>query len=447
MTELSQLQVGTTLPATEPAMTTLRVHQERPPLPAVEVAGVSKRYFQLKDQAMLMKSIMPFSRKEREELMALRDVSFTIEAGETVGILGRNGSGKSTLMRLMAGVSSPSAGVVRVVGRIAPLLSVGVGFHQEMSGRENVYVNGMLLGLTHSEITELFDDIVEFSEIGDFIDTPVKFYSSGMYMRLGFSVAVHVRPHILLLDEVLAVGDVAFQLKCFDRMRELQRRGTTIIMVSHNMHAIRLLCPRVLLFRKGHLEYDGDSETAISRHHQVLQLDQSEDHFGHTRTPVTILNSIVRRQGVETAAAEQDDLLEARWTVRFEDAVESPHAVFRMLAEDGTLAYSTHTTFGTNWRDFSAGDTTELCVRFRPRFGGGGTFRLTLDVTDSSGVVLATDADGPRLYVARRLATLGLGDVRAEIDFAGQTLKNWTSLAFDEYRSDGDPPALVTMSP
>jgi ABC-type polysaccharide/polyol phosphate transport system ATPase subunit len=413
-------------------------------LPAIEVNGVSKRYLQLKEQAMLLRSILPFNRPDRQELLALRDISFTIESGETVGILGRNGSGKSTLMRLMAGVSAPSTGMVRIAGRVAPLLSVGVGFHLEMSGRENVYVNGMLLGLTHSEITELFDEIVEFSEIGDFIDTPVKFYSSGMYVRLGFSVAVHIAPQILLLDEVLAVGDVAFQLKCFDRMRELQRRGTTIVMVSHNMHAIRLLCPRVLLLRKGQLEYDGDSETAISRHHQFLALDASEDHFGHTRTPVTVLDRTVRRNGVETAAAEQDDLLEATWTVRFEEPVKSPHAVFRILAEDGTLAYQTHTTFGSEWQEFAAGATAEICVRFRPRFGGGGTFRLTLDVTDSKGVVvLVTDTEGPRLYVAGLLATTGLGDVRAEIDIAGQPLNNWTSVAFDEYSKD-DRPTLVT---
>jgi ABC-type polysaccharide/polyol phosphate transport system ATPase subunit len=429
-------------------MTNLTVSQGSSLLPAIEVAGVSKRYYQLKDQAMLLKSIMPFNRPKRDELMALRDVSFRIEPGETIGILGRNGSGKSTLMRLIAGVTSPSAGLVRVVGRVAPLLSVGVGFHQEMSGRENVYVNGMLLGLTHDEVTALFDEIVEFSEIGEFIDTPVKFYSSGMYVRLGFSVAIHISPQILLLDEVLAVGDVAFQLKCFDRMREMQRRGTTIVMVSHNMHAIRLLCPRVLLLRKGVLEFDGDSETAISRHHQFLTLDSSEDHFGKSGMPVTILGRTVLRNGIETAAAEQDDTIEVTWTIRFEQAVTSPHAIFRILSDDGTLAYSMHTTFGSGWQDFSPGDTTEVRVRFQPRFGGGGTFRLLLDVTDTKGVkVLGTEFEGPRLYVAGKLATGGLGDARAEIDMAGEPLNNWTSLAFDEFPRDGEPPALVAESP
>lgn len=414
------------------------------PMPAIELQGVSKRYSQLKDQAMLLKSVMPFSHKVRDELMALRDINFKIERGETVGILGRNGAGKSTLMRLMAGVSAPSAGLVRICGRVAPLLSVGVGFHQEMSGRENVHVNGMLLGLTHREILERFDEIVEFSEIGDFIDTPVKFYSSGMYMRLGFSVAVHVSPQILLLDEVLAVGDVAFQLKCFDRMRELQYRGTTIVMVSHSMHAIRLMCPRVLLFRKGQLEFDGDAEAAISTHHQLLTLDSAEDHFGHTGMPITIVSRKLQRDGVDTAAANHDDTVEVTWSIRFEEAAKSPQATFRILAEDGTLAYSMHTTIGDEWRDFSTGDTTDVRVKFQPRFGGGGTFRLMLDITDITGAhVLGTDLDGPRLYVGPRPGTGGLGDALASIDIDNKVMTNHRSLAMDGRPADSAAAATI----
>jgi ABC-2 type transport system ATP-binding protein len=429
-------------------MTLITQQPVDPHRPAIDVVNVSKRYMQLKDQAMLLKSIMPFNRPKRDELMALSDVSFTIQRGETVGILGRNGSGKSTLMRLMAGVSSPSAGLVRVCGRVAPLLSVGVGFHQEMSGRENIYVNGMLLGLTHAEITELFDDIVEFSEIRDFIETPVKFYSSGMYMRLGFSVAIHVSPQILLLDEVLAVGDVAFQLKCFERMRQLQQRGTTIVMVSHNMHVIRLLCPRTILLRKGHLVYDGDSEKAISQHYQLLNQDGTTDHSGASGMPITILERSVRRNGVDTAAAEQNDTLEATWKIRFDIAVQSPHAIFRILAEDGTLGYSMHTTFGSEWKNFSPGDVTEVRVRFRPRFGGGGTFRLLLDVTDTNGVdLLGTDLDGPAIYVTGLLATAGLADARAEIDIDGQTLNEWKSLTFNNTLSADSASALVPEAP
>jgi ABC-type polysaccharide/polyol phosphate transport system ATPase subunit len=399
---------------------------------AAELEHVTKRYQRVHDQAMLLRSVLPFSRTRRDELLALHDVSFRVESGETVGILGRNGAGKSTLLRMLAGVTVPTSGTVTTVGRVAPLLGVGVGFHQEMSGRENVLVNGMLLGLTRAEINERFDDIVAFSEIGDFIDTPVKFYSSGMYMRLGFSVAVHVAPHILLLDEVLAVGDIAFQLKCFDRMRELQNRGTTIVMVSHSMHAIRLICPRVLLFRKGQLEYDGDAETAISNYHRLLTLDSAEDHMGHTGTPVSVLDRHLRRDGLDTAAADHNDPLVASWTIRFERDVDSPQATFRILAEDGTLAYSMHTTFGEPWKSFAAGDTTEVRIGFQPRFGGGGTFRLLLDICDITGShVLGSDIDGLRVYVPPRLGTGGLGDALASVEIGDRVMTDHTSLAFD----------------
>ncbi|HVA06291.1 MAG TPA: ABC transporter ATP-binding protein [Acidimicrobiales bacterium] len=406
---------------------------------AIEIINVSKSYVKLNEQAMLLKSIMPFNRAEKEELKALQDISFSVEHGETLGILGRNGAGKSTLMRMLAGVSAPSEGLVRIVGRVAPLLSVGVGFHKEMSGRENVHVNGMLLGLTKKEINQRFDEIVAFSEVGEFIDTPVKFYSSGMYMRLGFAVAVHVEPQILLLDEVLAVGDVAFQLKCFDRMRELQHRGTTIVMVSHSMHAIRLMCPRVLLFRKGKLEFDGDAEEAISTHHQLLTLDAAEDHFGQARMPISVLSRRLQRDGVETAAASHDETLEAIWSIRFEEPISSPQAAFRILAEDGTLAYSIHTTIGDAWRDFDAGHETEVRVRFQPRFGGGGTFRLMLDITDITGVhVLGTDPEGPRVYVGPRPGTGGLGDALATIDIDDVHMTNHRSLAMDGRAADAN---------
>jgi lipopolysaccharide transport system ATP-binding protein len=379
---------------------------------------------------------MPFNRPKRDIFMAVKDVNFTVEPGETVGILGRNGAGKSTLMRMVAGVSAPTEGMIRVRGRIAPLLSVGVGFHREMSGRENIYVNGMLLGLSQEEVAERFDAIVDFSEVGDFIETPVKFYSTGMFMRLGFAVAVHVSPQILLLDEVLAVGDVAFQLKCFDRMRELQNRGTTVVMVSHSMHAIRLLCPRVLLFRKGVLEFDGDAEAAISAHHHFLNLDSAEDHFGHTGMPAIVAGRTVQRNGVDTSAAEHDDEVEVTWTIRFDIPVQSPQAVFRVLAEDGTLAYSMHTRFGTEWRDFAAGDTAEFRVKFQPRFGGGGTFRLLLDVTDTKGhVVIGTDTHGPNLYVPPRMGTAGLGDALAEVFIADRIMSDHPELTMIDART------------
>jgi ABC-type polysaccharide/polyol phosphate transport system ATPase subunit len=409
---------------------------------AISLDAVGKRYWRLQEQAMLLRSIMPFRRPVRDELWAVQDVSFTIERGETVGVLGRNGAGKTTMLRMLAGVTAPSEGRIRIAGRVAPLLSVGVGFHQEMSGRENVYVNAMLLGLTKEQIDERFADIVAFAELGDFIDTPVKFYSSGMYMRLGFAVAIHVDPQILLVDEVLAVGDVAFQLKCYDRMRELQNLGTTIVMVSHSMHAIRLMCPRALLFRKGRLEADGDVESVIGKHHQFLTLDSAADLHSHTGTPVTVIDRVLTRGGVETNAASQDDVLEATWRVRFEIPTESPHAAFRVLAEDGTLAYGMQTTIGSEWQRFEAGDTAEVKVRFQPKFGGGGTFRLLVNVIDTRGAhVLGADLDGLRLYIPPRLGTTGLGDALATIDVDGHSMTDHTALMLDGSTQPSTPAA------
>jgi ABC-type polysaccharide/polyol phosphate transport system ATPase subunit len=191
------------------------------------------------------------------EFWPLRNVSFDIRGGETVGVIGQNGSGKSTLLRLIAGASFPTEGTVSVRGRIAPLLALGAGFHPDMTGRECVEVNGTALGLSRSEIRERMDDILHFAEIGDFLDMPVRYYSSGMLARLGFSVAVHTDPDLLLVDEVLAVGDHAFQQKCIARIHAIQRAGTTILFVSHDEGTVRQLCDRVLWLCDGRLRSDG----------------------------------------------------------------------------------------------------------------------------------------------------------------------------------------------
>jgi ABC-2 type transport system ATP-binding protein len=395
----------------------------------VQLDHVGKRYWKLQDQAMLLRSLLPWTRPQKTESWALRDLDLEVGRGETVGIMGRNGAGKTTLLRLLAGVTQPTEGVVRVNGRIAPLLSVGVGFHQEMSGRENVYVNAMLLGLTKAQVAERFDDIVAFAELADFIDVPVKFYSSGMYMRLGFAVAIHVDPQVLVVDEVLAVGDVAFQLKCFDRIRELQTSGATVVMVSHSMHVIRLLCPRALLMHHGQLVFDGEAEETISRHHQILSSGASDNSGRQVEGPVTILHRSLTRDGEPTNACVQDDLLALRCAVRFNRDIDSPQVAFRVIAEDGTLAYGMHSAIGREWHRYAAGDVAEVTAVFRPRFGGGGTFRLITEVTDTSGSqVLLTDFDGPRLYVPPRLGTSGLGDAGAELRVDGTLLSDHEEL-------------------
>ncbi len=401
--------------------------------PAIELDGAGKRYDVLQDEAMLLKAILPFRRAERREHWALRGVELAIQPGETVGVLGRNGAGKTTLLRMLAGVSRPSEGRITVRGRVAPLIGVGVGFHPEMTGRENVYINGMLLGLSRAEVDARFDAILDFAELDEFIDTPVKFYSSGMFMRLGFSVAVHTDPEVFLVDEVLAVGDVAFQLKCFDRMRALQAQGTTILLVTHSMHAVRLLCPRALLFHHGQLVHDGPSEETIARHHELLTEDARPDlHATHGAVRV-VERALQRGDGGDAHAVSQDDQLVARFRLAFDADVEDPHVFFRILGDDGQLAYSMQTTIGQRHHTFAAGDTTDVEVTFSPRLGGGGTFRTLLIVTDRSGAhPLAHDEGGLVFYVTPRLGLLGPADVGAAIRVDGALLTDHAPLLIDD---------------
>jgi lipopolysaccharide transport system ATP-binding protein len=198
-----------------------------------------------------------------EEFWALKDVSFEVEAGEAVGIIGRNGAGKSTLFKILSRITSPTTGMVELYGRVGSLLEIGTGFHPDMTGRENIYLNGSILGMKKSEIEQKFDEIVNFSEIEKFIDTPVKRYSSGMYVRLAFSVAAHLEPEILLIDEVLAVGDALFQKKCLDKMSDVAKEGRTIVFISHNMAAIKYLCDTCILINDGSIQQKGDSGKVI----------------------------------------------------------------------------------------------------------------------------------------------------------------------------------------
>ena len=199
-----------------------------------------------------------------ESILALDDVSFTVQQGEALGIIGRNGAGKSTLLKILSRVTAPTSGVVKVKGRIGSLLEVGTGFHPELTGRENVYLNGAILGMKKAEIARRFDEIVDFSGVEKFIDTPVKRYSSGMYVRLAFAVAAHLDPEILIVDEVLAVGDADFQKKCLGKMGDVAGEGRTVLFVSHKMEAVQTLCPSAVLIHDGHVQLMGDSRTVIS---------------------------------------------------------------------------------------------------------------------------------------------------------------------------------------
>jgi len=208
----------------------------------------------------------PLAPADDETFWALKDVSFEVKRGEVMGIIGRNGAGKSTLLKILSRITEPTEGEARIYGRVGSLLEVGTGFHPELTGRENVFLNGAILGMKRGEIARKFDEIVAFSEIEKFIDTPVKHYSSGMYMRLAFAVAAHLEPEILIVDEVLAVGDAEFQKKCMGKMREVGSQSRTVLFVSHNMAAVQTLCDRVVMLMAGHLAEDGHPEHVVGRY-------------------------------------------------------------------------------------------------------------------------------------------------------------------------------------
>ncbi|HMH52733.1 MAG TPA: ABC transporter ATP-binding protein [Candidatus Acidoferrum sp.] len=265
----------------------------------IRAEGVGKRYrlgvhrggYQTLREALVSAVIRPFSRwrhpeTERETLWALRDVSFEISEGEVIGVIGRNGAGKSTLLKILSRITPPTLGRVEIRGRVGALLEIGTGFSPELTGRENVFLNGVILGMARAEVAARLDEIVEFSGVERFIDTPVKHYSSGMRVRLAFAVAAHLQPEILLVDEVLAVGDIEFQRKCIGRMERVARDGRTVLLVSHNLGTVRALCQRALLLEAGRLARLGPAGDVVEEYlasHAVTSADQEiavADHVG-----------------------------------------------------------------------------------------------------------------------------------------------------------------------
>ena len=251
-------------------------------IPAISFEGVSKRFALSFDrpQTVLESIIGIFRRRSpdrgnQREIWAVKDVTFDINDGQCVGIIGRNGSGKSTLLKLCTRILRPNEGEIRVRGRVSALLELGTGFHPDLTGRENIYLNASLLGLNRNDVNAVIDDIIAFAEIGEFIDVPVKNYSSGMYMRLGFSVAIHMRPDILIVDEILAVGDQAFQNKCYERIYEMKRQGVTIIIVSHHLDTVRNICSEVIWMDRGRVRKVGQTEEIL--HHYLSHMLGTDD--------------------------------------------------------------------------------------------------------------------------------------------------------------------------
>jgi ABC-type polysaccharide/polyol phosphate transport system ATPase subunit len=330
----------------------------------VSLRDAGKRYIKYDDVPLLLTRALKFrAGNKRTHLWAVRHVDLDVEPGESVGVIGRNGSGKTTMFQMLAGVTGPTEGTVRVRGRVAPLISVGIGFNPELTGRENVYVNGTILGVPRREIDRRFDEIVAFAEIAKFIDTPVKFYSSGMFVRLGFSVAVAADPELLLVDEVLAVGDVAFQLRCYERMEEIRRNGATILVVSHNLNAIRRLCSKVLLLHDGQTRFIGDTDDGISRYHDILGELAAEE--GETAPEVEILDfELVDEDGVPRAHLRTGDPATFRVRARFPRGADDPVFGFRLHKDSGQMIYAEN-SWTTHRGRVSPGDVVECTIRLR----------------------------------------------------------------------------------
>lgn len=287
----------------------------------------------------------------KEEFWALRELELTIEQGDRVGIIGRNGAGKSTLLKVLSRITEPTTGRITIRGRVSSLLEVGTGFHPELTGRENIYLNGAILGMTKAEIRGKFDEIVAFSEIERFLDTPVKRYSSGMHVRLAFSVAAHLDPEILIVDEVLAVGDAAFQRKCLGKMGEAGREGRTVLFVSHNMSAVRQLCERGVVLDGGRKEFDGEVSHAIEHYQTRVLADASEGvanplQFDRPRTPVPAwLHSITLSDssGMATLCVEHEHDFLVAIEVEVEQASKDFYSA--LLVHD---AYGNNIVFSTD---------------------------------------------------------------------------------------------------
>jgi lipopolysaccharide transport system ATP-binding protein len=326
---------------------------------AIVVEKISKKFElgALKRDTMLRERLIsllcsPFKDRSRAEntLWALRDVSFKVAQGEVVGIIGRNGAGKSTLLKVLSKITYPTSGRMRVAGRVASLLEVGTGFHEELTGRENVYLNGSILGMKKREVDAKLDSILTFAGVERFVDTPIKRYSSGMRLRLGFAVAAHLDPDLLIVDEVLAVGDAAFQRKCLNTMEELQTGGRTVLFVSHNMAAVENLCSRCIWIDAGQVQIDGSPREVIGAYMQKFggSVGRSADlrSIEHRRGSGEIRYTAIEflsPAGEPLAAIRSGDKLRIRFHYQAEKEIPYPSFGFRLYTEMGTLVTDTST--------------------------------------------------------------------------------------------------------
>ena len=355
---------------------------------AIRAEGIGKRY-RLRRVESGYRQLGRFLRREEQQwLWALKDLSFEIDEGISTAIIGRNGAGKSTLLKLLARITEPTEGHADIVGRVGALLEVGTGFHPELTGRENIYFNGAILGMRKPEIDRKLEEIVAFSGVEDHLDKPVKWYSSGMYIRLGFAVAAHLEPEILIVDEVLAVGDAEFQKRCLKRMNDVAHEGRTVLFVSHNMQAIRRLCERAMLLENGRLVKEGD--VASVTQHYLSSIDSADDgrrRWSPHNRPGNEIAEIVEIRVTDDTDEPSGSFFSSRpihVTVEFDLAVLDPAFTvgIDLLTGDGVLVFTSYHRDVTDdaLPPFSLGRNAFRCT-IPPGLVNGGRYMLNLRVS------------------------------------------------------------------
>lgn len=387
--------------------------------PIIEAHGISKRYRLGSIGAQSFREEIDHlwgklrkwgaaGRNESDKLdfWALRDVSFTIGRGEAIGVIGRNGAGKSTLLKVLSRITEPTSGRAVLRGRVASLLEVGTGFHPELTGRENVYLNGTILGMRTAEISRKFDEIVAFAEVEKFIDTPVKRYSSGMHVRLAFAVAAHLEPEILLIDEVLAVGDVSFQRKCLGKMDGVSKSGRTVLFVSHNMNAVKTLCPRCIFIHNGTCDGIGPSAEKIAAYLKSNVPDNSENLLITERVrddgTAELLNCrLYNQDGEEGANPKTNESFTMLLNVRVYDLIRRPQFNIEIRNHMGALMTIVNTTEqGLHLDPMEPGDF-EVAIRVGPISYLPGPYRISISFESPLGHQYVTAEDAIRLEVAQ----------------------------------------------
>ncbi len=400
---------------------------------AIRVANVSKRYRigELNTHSTLREMLANAMSRPAQKLrsringvkqppaeqifLALEDVSFEVEAGEVLGLIGRNGAGKSTLLKILSRITEPSNGRVEMYGRVGSLLEVGTGFHPELTGRENIFLNGAILGMTRAEIRRKFDEIVSFAEIEKFLDTPVKRYSSGMYVRLAFAVAAHLEPEILLVDEVLAVGDTAFQKKCLGKMGEVARQGRTVVFVSHNVSAIRSLCSRAIMLRQGRIFSDGPAAETVSEYLAMLEGTISNDLFDRQdRTGV----GQIRFKSIEIGQSEANSSSvlstgqPARFIFRVSDVRPAMACAFTIYDYIGQPITHLNSTVQSTRDSRDSGDGARFICRIDELMLVPGRYRINAALWTSEG--LQDHVEGAAFFMVEQGSIGGRSAVAAE---------------------------------